>query len=94
VRSPDIKNVWPLGGGGRVREVVVKIDEDSPLADGPWLVQPMLDAVHVVFEAEAQQHEMDRGCWCGPDVEWRDPQTDTAHGKPLVVHRRPVGGEA
>ena len=71
-----------------MREVVIGCDEDSPLAEGPWLVQPMLDSVHVVFEADAGLHELDIGCWCGPDVERIDPTTKAAHEKALVIHRR------
>lgn len=70
-----------------MNEVIIECDDESPLADGPWLVQPMLDSVHVVFEAEARLHEMDRGCWCGPDVELVDPVLETPHARPLVTHR-------
>lgn len=68
-------------------EVTIECDDDSPLADGPWLVQPMLDSVHVVFEAEARLHEMDRGCWCRPSIEAHDPVTQRPHAKLLVIHR-------
>lgn len=77
-----------------MNEVVIKCDDDSPLSDGPWLVQPMLDSVHVVFEAEAPTHEMDRGCWCKPTIEFRDPTTQLAHTKPLVIHRHGLGVDA
>ena len=77
-----------------MREVEVPCEEDSPLADGPWLMQPTLDSVHVVFEAEATSHELDRGCWCRPDVEWCDPTTLVIHPKALVIHRRVLVGEA
>ncbi len=70
-----------------MNEVIIECDDDSPLADGPWLVQPMLDSTHVVFEAEARLHEYDCGCWCSPTVELRDPTTQMEHIKPLVIHR-------
>ena len=41
-----------------MRDVTLPCDEDSPLADGPWLMQPMLDSVHVVFEAEVMGIQM------------------------------------
>lgn len=71
-----------------MREAYISIDDDSPLAEGPWLLQPMLDSVHVVFEADAPRHEMDRGCWCRPDVETHDPTTQIPHAKLLVIHQR------
>lgn len=70
-----------------MNEAFIGCNDESPLADGPWLVQPMLDSTHVVFEAEARLHEYDRGCWCQPTVETHDPVTQQAHSKLLVVHR-------
>lgn len=75
-------------------EVALPCEEGSPLADGAWLVQPMLDSVHVVFEPEARLHEYDRGCWCHPAEEMRDPVTQLAYAKPLVIHRHGMQGAA
>lgn len=70
-----------------MREVYIGVDDDSPLLDGPWLVQPFVDATHVIRELEVCRHELDRGCWCGPELELIDPITEIPHVRPLVIHR-------
>lgn len=75
-----------------MREVTIECEDDSPLLDGPWLVQPMPDSVHVVFEYELARHELDRGCWCSPRVEVRHPDTLVPYTKPIVVHRHHLLG--
>lgn len=71
-----------------MREVVLECADESPLADGPWIVLPMPTTSHVLPEAELCQHELDRGCWCGPEVELRDPVTELEHVRPLVIHQK------
>jgi hypothetical protein len=70
-----------------VREVYLATDGDSPLDDGPWLVQPLVESVHVVREVEAARHELDRGCWCAPELELVDPETGEQLARELVIHR-------
>ncbi len=70
-----------------MKEVYLAIDDESPFLDGPWLVQPFVDATHVIFEPEVTRHELDRGCWCVPEIELVDPVTEIPHVRPLVVHR-------
>lgn len=75
-----------------MKTVVVPCSDDSPLADGPWLVQPMEagQGIHVLFEAEARLHELDVGCWCKPVVERIDPRTEQPLAEPLILHRHGI----
>jgi hypothetical protein len=45
------------------------------------------EGVHILREAEQTLHELDRGCWCKPTVEMRDPSTERPHREPIFIHR-------
>ncbi len=69
-----------------MREVVIAVDEDSPLTEERWLVIPFDHDAHVLPDREAPRHELDVGCWCRPVLEARHPHTLTPHRGTLVLH--------
>lgn len=44
--------------------------------------------VHAVPNNDEREHELTGECWCGPLVEWLDPETDLPfeHGDARVIH--------
>ncbi len=70
-----------------MRMLAIGVDDDSPLADEPWLLLFLGEDAHVLPEREPMVHELDVGCWCRPRLERRDPFTARAHPGALVLHR-------
>ena len=60
----------------RREELLRRLDETlTPLPDGA--------AEHL--KSIAQEHVASEDCWCGPEVEYMDPETGAA----VYVHKRP-----
>lgn len=44
-------------------------------------------SLHVVPLNDEIEHEPGFNCWCDPDVEWIDPDTDLPYANgPMVIH--------
>ncbi len=68
----------------------------TPNPESNWLVissPDSADRVHVVPGQDPRgKHEESRECWCDPDLEYLDPDTELPYEEgPLVIHNAPPG---
>ena len=43
--------------------------------------------IHVFPIGDEREHETESTmCWCGPHVEWNDPETGETYAEALVIH--------